>query len=86
MEWVYCADCPANRVRCGRDQEEAVQETKGASDRGQIANFNASAIAEHAWSASHSVGWNGVTVLDQHKNLHPRLILEFTVLGSSPSH
>ena len=42
----------------------------------RMADFNVSAIAEHAWNAGHGVDWNGVTILDQHKNLHPRLALE----------
>ena len=39
----------------------------------RMADFNVSAIAEHGWNG---VDWNGVTILDQHKDLHPRLALE----------
>ena len=41
-----------------------------------MADFNVSAIAERAWNAGHGVNWNGVTILDQHKELHPKLALE----------
>ena len=41
-----------------------------------MADFNVSAKAEHAWNVGHGVDWKGVTILDQHKDLHPRLVLE----------
>ena len=50
----------------------------------KMADFNVSAIAEHAWNAVHSVDWNLVTVLDQHKNLHPRLELETFHIQKQP--
>ena len=33
----------------------------------RMADFNSSALAEHAWSAGHNVD---ITILDQHENLH----------------
>ena len=45
---------------------------------------NVSAVAEHAWSAGHGVDWNGVTILDQHKDLHPRLALEAFHIRKQP--
>ena len=47
-----------------------------------MADFNVSAIAEHACNAGHGVDWNGATILDQHKDLHPRLTLEMFKVGS----
>ena len=47
-----------------------------------MADCNVSAIAEHACNAGHGVDWNGVTILDQHKDLHPRLALEMFKVGS----
>ena len=38
--------------------------------------FNTSALAEHAWNTDDSVEWSGVTVLEQNKELYPRLALE----------
>ena len=35
----------------------------------RMADFNASAVAEHAWIVGDSVDWNRVTVLDQQKNI-----------------
>ena len=57
----------------------------------RMADFNASAIAEHAWNAGHRVDWSEVTILDQHENLHVRLSLEACHIkkqrqGLPPSH
>ena len=71
---IQCADCPATYV--GETKRKLSKRLDDHNRVVKVADFNASAIAEHAWSAGHSVNWDGVTVLDQHKNLYPRLILE----------
>ena len=50
----------------------------------RMADFNVSAVAEHAWSAGHGVDWNGVTILDQHKYVYPRLALDAFHIRKQP--
>ena len=50
----------------------------------RMADLNASTIVEHSWSEGQSVDLNGVTVLDQDKNLYPRLKLESYHITKQP--
>ena len=81
---IPCAECPATYM---------LEKLRGSCARGwmntrdralRMADFNVSAVAEHAWSAGHGVDWNGVTILDQHKDLHPRLALEAFHIRKQP--
>ena len=50
---------------CGRDQEKLSRRLDKHKRAVRMTDSNASAIVEAAWSAGHTVDWNGVTVLDQ---------------------
>ena len=79
---IPCAECPATYVgETKRKLGKRMDEHKRAV---RMADFNVSAVAEHAWSAGHGVDWNGVTILDQYKDLHPRLALEAFHIWKQP--
>ena len=71
---IPCADCPATYV--GETKRKLCKRMDEHKRAVRMEDFNTSAIAEHAWNAGHGVNWNGVTVLDQPKKLHPRVALE----------
>ena len=50
----------------------------------RMADFNSSALAEHAWNAGDRVDWSEVTILDQYENLHIRLSLEACHIRKQP--
>ena len=71
---IPCAECPATYV--GETKRKLCKRMDEHKRTVRMADFNVSAIAEHTWNAGHGVDWSGVTTLDQHKILHPRLALE----------
>ena len=78
--YPVCRKCPATYV--GETKRKLCKRMDEHKSTVRMADFNVSAIAEHAWNAGHGVDWNGVTILDQHKDLHPRLPLEMFKVGS----
>ena len=79
---IPCAECLATYVEeTKRKLCRRMDEDKRAV---RMADFGVSAIPEHAWNAGHGVDWNGVTILDQHKDLHPRLALEAFHIWKQP--
>ena len=59
---IPCAECPATYVgETKRKLCKRIDEHKRAL---RMCDFNASAVAEHAWNAGHHVDWSGVTILD----------------------
>ena len=79
---IPCAECLATYV--GETKRKLCKRMDEHKSTVRMADFNVSAIAEHGWNAGHSVDWNGVTILDQHKNLHPRLALEAFHIRKQP--
>ena len=79
---IPCAECPATYV--GETKRKLCKRMDEHKRALRMADFNVSVVAEHAWSAGHGVDWNGVTILDQHKDLHPRLTLEAFHIWKQP--
>ena len=58
---VYQIPCPASYIgRSGRRLEQWIKEHRRAV---VAADFNSSAVAEHAWTSGHPVDWASVKVL-----------------------
>ena len=79
---ILCAECLATYV--GETKRKLCKRMDEHKRAVRMADFNVSVIAEHAWNAGHGVDWNGVTILDQHKDLHPRLALEAFHIRKQP--
>jgi len=72
---------PTVPVATALNYSKRVDEHMGAV---RMADFNSSALSEHAWNAGHRVDWSEVTILDQHENLHIRLSLEACHIRKQP--
>ena len=79
---IPCAECPATYV--GETKRKLCKRVDEHRRAVRMADFNSSALAEHAWSAGHNVDWSEVTILDQHENLHMRLSLEACHIRKQP--
>ena len=79
---IPCADCPASYVgetkrRLGKRMDEHRRAV-------QKAEFEVSALAEHAWKSDHRVDWEQITVLDYSTDWHKRLTLEACHIRRQP--
>ena len=80
---IPSAECPATYIgETKRKLCKRIEEHKRAL---RMCDFNASAVAEHAWNAGHHADWSGVTILDLDQNLHHRLTLEACHIRMQPS-
>ena len=70
---IPCAECPATYV--GETKRKLCKRVDEHMRAVRMADFNSSALAEHAWNADHRVDWSKVTILYQHENLLVRLSL-----------
>ena len=71
---IPCADCPVVYIgQTGRRLCQRLSEHKRAV---RTADFSSSALAEHAWSASHPVDWNNTCILSSCSDYHSRIIQE----------
>ena len=69
-----CGNCPMVYIgQTGRRLCKRLSEHKRAI---RTADFNSSALAEHAWTASHPVDWENTCVLSSCPDYHSRLIQE----------
>ena len=55
----------------------------GAQRAVRQADFNASALAEHAWTMEHPVDWDNVQVLSNPKDFTTRLVEEVVVIRNT---
>jgi len=78
---VPCAACPASYVgQTGRRLCQRMEEHRRAV---RAADFNTSALAEHAWSAGHPVDWEGTSVLTSCPEHHSRLVHEAILIRTT---
>ena len=71
---IPCASCPAKYIgQTGRRLCQRLDEHKRAV---KGADFNSSALAEHAWSKGHPVDWTNTKVLSSCPEYHSRLVEE----------
>ena len=71
---IPCANCPMVYIgQTGRQLCRRLSERKRAV---RTADFNSSALAEHAWTASHPVNWENTCILSSCPDYHSRLIQE----------
>ena len=58
---IPCSDCPASYIgQTKRRLHQRIEEHKRAVRQ---ADFNSSALAEHAWNHSHPIDWSNIKVL-----------------------
>ena len=73
-KYIKHAPCPASYIgQSGRRLEQRIKQHKRAVIN---ADFNSSALAEHAWKSGHPVDWANVKVIDVAPDLHSRVIRE----------
>ena len=71
---IGCKDCHQSYIgQSGRSLSHRVQEHRRAVIN---ADFNASALAEHAWNNGHRIDWDNASILAQNIYIYPRLYLE----------
>ena len=71
---IPCASCPASYIgQTGRKLRQRLDEHRRAVRQ---ADFNASALAEHAWTMEHPVDWDNVQVLSNPRDFTTRLVEE----------
>jgi len=71
---IPCASCPASYIgQTGRRLQQRLEEHKRAV---RSADFNSSALAEHAWTNGHPVDWANVKVLANPRDSKTRLVQE----------
>ena len=80
---IKCGHCPKVYIgQTGRRLSQCLAEHKWAV---KSADFNSSALAEHARSASHPIAWENTRILSNCTDLHSRLIEE-AILIRNTSH
>ena len=79
---IPCAECLATHV--GETMRELCKRVDEHMRAVRMADFNSSALAEHAWNAGDRVDWSEETILDQHENLHIKLSLEACHIRKQP--
>ena len=73
--------CPKVYIgQIGRRLSQRLTEHKRAV---MMADFNSSALAEHAWSAGHPVDWENTHVLSNCSDYHSRLFQEAIFIRST---
>ena len=80
---IPCAACPAAYIgQTGRRPCQCLGEHKRAV---KDADFNSSALAEHAWTEGHPVDWQSVSILSSCPDYHYRLVKEAILIRTSTS-
>ena len=80
---IPCAVCPAAYIgQTGRRLCQRLDEHKRAV---KGADFNSSALAEHAWTEGHPVDWQNVSILSCCPDSHHRLVKEAILIRTSTS-
>ena len=80
---IPCAACPTAYIgQTGRRLCQRLGEHKRAV---KDADFNSSALAEHAWTEGHPVDWQSVSVLSSCPDYHYRLVKEAILIRTSTS-
>ena len=78
---IPCASCPASYIgQSGWTLEQRIKEHKRAVIN---ADFNSSALAEHAWKSGHPVDWANVKVIDVAPDLQTRIVREAFAIRST---
>ena len=71
---IPCANCPASYIgQTGRRLHQRIQEHKRVVRQ---ADFNSSALAEHAWNCEHPVDWSSIEVLANPRDYTSRIVEE----------
>ena len=71
---IPCSDCPASYIgQTKRRLHQRIEEHKRAVRQ---ADFNSSALAEHAWNHSHPIDWSNIKVLSNPRDTTTRLVEE----------
>ena len=71
---IPCSNCPASYIgQTKRRLHQRIEEHKRAVRQ---ADFNSSALAEHAWNHSHPVDWSNIKVLSNPRDTTTRLVEE----------
>ena len=77
---IPCTSCSASYIgQSGRRLEERVEEHKKAV---AAADFDSSALAEHAWKRGHPVDWASVEAMSIAHNLRTRVVREAFAIRS----
>ena len=77
---IGCQDCEAYYIgHTSKNLRDRVKQHKSATDKGKAED---SAIAEHAWTAHHTIDWDNVQVLDQETVEKRRQIKESLLIRS----
>ena len=80
---IPCAACPAAYIgQTGRRLCQRLGEHKRSV---KDADFNSSALAEHAWTEGHPVDWQSVSILSSCPDYHYRLVKEAILIRTSTS-
>ena len=75
---IHCSNCPASYIgQTKRRLHQQIEEHKRAIRQ---ADFNSSALAEHAWNHSHPVNWSNIKVLSNPWDTTTRLVEEAVVI------
>ena len=78
---IPCSKCLASYIgQTGRRLEQRVKEHKRSVAQ---ADFNSSALAEHAWTLEHEVDWISVKVVSNARDLVARLAEEAATIKST---
>ena len=77
---IPCATCPSGQT--GSRLCQRLGEPKRAV---KDADFNSSALVEHAWTEGHPVDWQSVSVLSSCPDYHYRLVKETILIRTSTS-
>ena len=78
---IHCANCP--KVYIGQTKRRLSQRLTEHKRAVKVADFNSSALAEHAWCASHPVDWENTRVLSNCSDYHSRLVQEAIFIRST---
>ena len=81
---INCQDCDACYIgHTSKNLRDRVKQHRTAIDKGKSED---SAVAEHAWTAHHTIDWNNVQVLDQDSDDKHRQIKECFLIRSRSPH
>ena len=71
---IPCSVCPM--VYIGQTGHRLNQRLCEHERAVKTADFNPSALAEHAWSAGHAVDWENVSIVNRCPDYHSRIVSE----------
>ena len=78
---IPCKDCSSCYIgQTGRKLKRRIEEHKKAV---RLADFENSALAEHAWTESHRVDWDSVSILARQNDYTSRSIKESTLIRTT---